>query len=125
MRTWLSAGAFAMVLIAAAFGRADETGVADDQHEFTTKVAQAIKTLRPKEEVQVVALLRLKLDGPGGARLIELDKLYESCKGEHAICREAFLKLVGDIRDAPVATTREEVERERKWSLRRQRGWHW
>ena len=75
--------------------------------------------------MKVVTPLRLKLDGPGGAKLIELDKLYESCKGEHAICREAFLKLVGDIPDAPVATTRAEVERERKWSLRRQRGWHW
>ena len=89
--------------------------VTDDQRDFTAKVAQAIKTLRPKEEVKVVTSLRLKLDGPGGARLIELDKLYESCKGEHAICREAFLKLVGDVAEAPVATTRAEVERVRKW----------
>ena len=114
-----------MVLIATMFARADESGGTDDQRDFTAKVAQAIKTLRPKEEVKVVTSLRLKLDGPGGARLIELDKLYESCKGEHAICREAFLKLVGDIPEGPVATTRAEVERLRKWYLQRERRGRW
>jgi hypothetical protein len=125
MRTWLNAWAFAIVLIAPVFSRADETGVTDDQRDFTEKVAQAIKTLRPKEEVNVVTSLRLKVDGPGGAKLIDLDKLYESCKGEHAICRDAFLKLVGAIPDAPVATTRAEVERVRKWELQRERRWRW
>ena len=125
MRTWLSAWAFAIVLIAPVFAGADETGVADDQRDFTEKVAQAIRTLRPKEQVNVVTPLRLKVDGPGGAKLVDLDKLYESCKGEHTICREAFLKLVGAIRDAPVATTRAEVERELKWSLHRERRRRW
>ena len=75
--------------------------------------------------MNVVTPLCLKVDGPGGAKLIDLDELYESCKGEHAICREAFLKLVGAIRDAPLATTRAEVERLQKWSRHFGRRRHW
>jgi hypothetical protein len=115
-----------MVLIAPVLARADESGGTDDQRDFTEKVAQAIKTLRPKETVNVVTPLHLKVDGPGGAKLIDLDRLYESCKGEHAVCRETFLKLVGAIRDAPVATTRAEVERERKMNRKLESRWfHW
>lgn len=125
MRTWFSVFAFVVFLIAPTFSRADDAAVANDQRDFTERVAQAIKTLRPQEQVDVVTPLRLKVDGPGGAKEIDLGNLYETCKGDHAACREAFLKVAGAIRDAPIATKRWEIERVLKWERQRERRRRW
>ena len=97
MQIRLDVCAFAFLLIAPVAARSEDAAVANAQREFTDRVAQAVNALRANEEAHAVAPLRLEVRGPDGVKAINLERVYKSCKGDHASCRTAFLKLLGEI----------------------------
>ena len=97
MQIRLDVCAFAFLLIAPVAARSEDAAVADAQRNFTDRVAQAVNALRANEEAHAVAPLRLEVRGPNGVKAINLERVYKSCKGDHASCRTAFLKLLGEI----------------------------